>query len=509
MICVVCKATLPEESRYCLSCGADMSDPSAERRPFDTVAAIQDHLVGAVAGHYKIGKLLGRGGMGTVFLAEDLTLQREVAIKVLPPRLTSEPKFVARFLQEARTSAKLDHPNIIPIYAVQSEGDLHYFAMKYVTGKTIDQLLEDGPLPVEECRRIIADAALALGHAHQRGVVHRDVKPSNIMIENSGRVLLTDFGISKALESATQFTGTGQIVGTPHYMSPEQAKGTKLDGRSDQYSLAVVGYQMLTGRLLFESGAAHTVIYGHIHEPPPSARASRPETPDYVELALMRALAKDPQDRFATMEEFAAAVQPPPSGEQVVATPRPGQRLASSAAGAAPPRRTALAVVGALALVALAYGTFRMSRGAATASPQPAATVPSAPPPSAPAPDPGAAGRAAAPTGGAAKAPGQGAAPSARDAKGAAAPPATAVRPALGAPTAAAAVGYLTVDAEPWGTLSIDGVELGETPKVNHALAPGTHTVRVVRDGYKPWSTQVVIEAGNPQKIRHVLEPIP
>ncbi|HEY2806005.1 MAG TPA: serine/threonine-protein kinase [Gemmatimonadales bacterium] len=486
MICSVCNATLPEESRFCLICGADMSDPSAERRPFDTVADVQRALTGAVAGHYRIGKLLGRGGMGTVFLAEDLTLQREVAIKVLPPRLTSEEKFVSRFMHEARTAAKLDHPNIIPIYAVQSSDNLHYFAMKYVTGRTIEDVLQGGPMPVDECRRVLFDAAMALAHAHQRGVVHRDVKPSNIMIDESGRVLLGDFGISKALESSTQFTGTGQIVGTPHYMSPEQAKGgVKLDGRSDQYSLGVVGFQMLTGQLLFPSGQAHTVIYGHIHEPPPSLRALRPDIPVYLEQALLKSLAKDPAERFATMDEFAAAVAPERRGGSVTARPA-SRRPAMVGTWAA---AAVVVVVSALYLATHRSGVAAPTPVAVprAASPQsggpPPSPQPAPPPAPAPSQRPATASRIPAP------------------------PPAPSRTPAVTAPAAAVAMGYLSVDAQPYGMLSINGVDVGDTPVVRHAMAPGTYDIMVARDGYKSWSEHITITAGNTERRSHVLEP--
>src|SRR2546428_8986004 len=188
--------------------------------------------------------------MGQVFLAHDLTLEREVAIKVLPSDVAQDDQVVRRFQQEAKTAAKLDHPNIIPIYRVESEGGLNYFVMKYVAGTSLEDLLEQKqPLPVPEIQRIMWEAACALGHAHQRGVVHRDVKPANIMFDHDGRVMLTDFGISKALQAATGFTATGMIIGTPHYMAPEQAKGQAVDGRPAQHPLAATGYPMLTDPL--------------------------------------------------------------------------------------------------------------------------------------------------------------------------------------------------------------------------------------------------------------------
>ena len=211
-------------------------------------------------GHYKVTDMLGRGGMGAVFLAEDLRLGRTVAIKVLRPELAGEGSYVGRFEREARIAARLDHPNIIPIYAVEEVDGLHYFVMKYIIGKSLDELLIGEPWPVEHCRQILWQAACGLGHAHQRGVIHRDVKPSNIMIDEAGRAIITDFGISKALLQETQYTNTGQMVGTPRYLSPEQAQGIPADGRSDQYSLAVVGYQMPRG-----PPAAHRRVRARAH----------------------------------------------------------------------------------------------------------------------------------------------------------------------------------------------------------------------------------------------------
>ncbi len=185
-----------------------------------------ERLRAALIERYDLRELVGRGGMGAVYLAVDRKLEREVAVKVLPPEFSHDEKVIERFEREARTAAKLDHANVIPIYSVESHGEFHYIVMKYVCGKSLEQILEAGPMPVELAQRIVWEAALALGHAHQRGIVHRDIKPANIMIDEHGRTMLTDFGISKAVESAaSSLTATGQVVGTPHYMSPEQGKG--------------------------------------------------------------------------------------------------------------------------------------------------------------------------------------------------------------------------------------------------------------------------------------------
>lgn len=310
MNCENCNSPVPEDSKFCLECGADLSDPGSGPRTVEKPDELITRLTQTLEGRYRVAKMVGRGGMGAVFLAQDLTLERPVAIKVLPPEVSHDETLVGRFEREARTAAKLDHPNIIPIFAVESSGDLHYFVMKFVDGESLEQVLAAGSLSMEQTQECLWEAARALGHAHTRNVVHRDIKPGNIMFDHDGRVMLADFGISKAMQSSTQYTQTGQVIGTPFYMSPEQAKGQDVDGRSDQYSLAVVGFQMITGRLPFQDQAVHTIIYKHIFEEPPSIRELRPDCPAYVAAALHKALAKEPDGRFPTMDEFAAAVMP-------------------------------------------------------------------------------------------------------------------------------------------------------------------------------------------------------
>src|SRR5207249_5085442 len=317
-----CHTPIPGNSKFCLSCGADVSGGDGPTST-SSVDIVRERLQRIIAGKYRLERLLGKGGMGQVFLAHDLTLEREVAIKVLPPDVAQDDQVVRRFQQEAKTAAKLDHPNIIPIYRVESEGGLNYFVMKYISGTSLEDLLDKKePLPVPEIQRILWEAACALGHAHQRGVVHRDVKPANIMFDHDGRVMLTDFGISKPLQAATGFTGTGMITGTPHYMAPEQAKGATVDGRADQYSLGVVAYRMMTAELPYTGDSVHTILYKHIFEEIPSARAKRSDAPSFLTAAVSRALSKEPDQRFATMEEFATAVWP----EQPVAVPKTGSK---------------------------------------------------------------------------------------------------------------------------------------------------------------------------------------
>ncbi|HEX9705320.1 MAG TPA: protein kinase [Gemmatimonadales bacterium] len=318
--CARCHTSLPDASHFCSSCGFDVTGGGADASTSAQIESLKGRLQRLVVGKYELGKMLGKGGMGAVFLAQDLTLEREVAIKVLPPDISQDPQVVKRFQQEAKTAAKLDHPHIIPIYRVESEAGLNYFVMKYIAGTSLEDVLErKEPLTPDYIQHVLWEAACALGHAHQRGVVHRDIKPANIMFDHDGRVILTDFGISKAVQAVSALTGTGMIIGTPHYMAPEQAKGAHVDGRADQYSLGVVAYRMITRELPFSGDSVHTILYKHIFEEP--QRATRTDIPEFITAAIARALAKEPDQRFGSMEEFATAVWP----EQPVAAPGKGK----------------------------------------------------------------------------------------------------------------------------------------------------------------------------------------
>lgn len=502
MICTHCQTPLPDGSKFCNTCGADTSHPGGATRARTGTVDLQDQLQSALEGRYQITQLLGRGGMGAVFLATDIALDRQVAIKVLPPDIAHDESFVRRFEQEARTAAKLDHTNIMPIYAVEGIGDLHFFVMKHIAGRSLDQVLEAGALPIDAAQQILWEAGCALGHAHQRGFVHRDIKPANIMLDEAGHVMLMDFGISKALQSASQFTATGQVIGTPHYMSPEQAKGTELDGRSDQYSLAVVGYRMLSGRLPFEEDSIHTLLYKHIYEDPPPVEQLRPEVPAFLATALRRALHKEPGDRFPTMEDFATAVWP----EHPVTTARKVRGRVSaqpSAASAAatqitPPSQRSQQMVrrrrwplGLAGLVLLGAGGAAalvvMNRGAAV--------PPQAPPVAAPETVGTRAVTPPAPVQRPTQTPAERPPPQQRT---------TPTQPVQSAP-AAPVVGYITVDAQPYGTVFIDRVDIGDTPLNRHELRPGRHIIEVRREGYRTTVDTVMITAGNANVLRKVL----
>jgi serine/threonine-protein kinase len=287
---------------------------------------LRDRVTVAVGNQYLIESEVGRGGMAVVYRATDIRLHRTVAIKVLPPDVAFNADVRARFIREAQTAAPLNHPNIVPIYAVDEKdgGSLVYFVMAFVDGESLGvRLAREGAWPIDRTVRVLRDVADALAYAHARGVVHRDIKPDNILIDRaSGRPMVTDFGIARAAAGESRLTVTGVAVGTPAYMSPEQALGEReIDGRSDLYSLAVVGYHMLAGDTPFKASNTPAMLVKHVSERPRPIRERRPEVPKYLAVAIDRALAKKPEDRFADAAEFRdaldGAVAPPPHGRRL------------------------------------------------------------------------------------------------------------------------------------------------------------------------------------------------
>jgi serine/threonine protein kinase len=281
-----------------------MSTPTRPSRGATDLDIVQ----AALERDYEVLQELGRGGMATVYRARDRMLDREVAIKVLPFTLAFDESFVERFMREARTSARLEHPHIIPIHRVGQSGQVTYFVMKLLRGQSLsDRLLAHGPLGAEETRRVLTETASALGYAHRNGVVHRDIKPDNILLDEAGRSVVTDFGIARS-GSDSKLTATGTSVGTPRYMSPEQARARDVDGRSDIYSLGVVGYECLTGRTPFDGDDPFAILMDHINAPlPEPALKSADARSLYV--IIERMLAKRAEDRFTDAEELVAALK--------------------------------------------------------------------------------------------------------------------------------------------------------------------------------------------------------
>ena len=245
--------------------------------------------------------------MATVFLALDLALDRKVAIKVMSPALMSSPGAIDRFRREARVAAALSHPHIVPIHAIGQEPGIAYYVMKYIEGRTLDSVLRtEGRQDLAFAQAILGYVGGALHYAHQRGVVHRDVKPANIMLDREGWCYVTDFGIAKADDGAG-LTKSGVIIGTPHYMCPEQFNGQPVTGAADQYALGVVAYELLTGAPPFGGPSIGEVMRGHLLEPVPPVRAVRPDVPEALEACVMRMMAKDPAERFPSVAEAVAA----------------------------------------------------------------------------------------------------------------------------------------------------------------------------------------------------------
>ena len=274
-------------------------------------ASLHDRVVAAIGHQYELESEIGRGGMSVVYRARDVRLNRPVAIKVLPPELAYDAAVRARFTREAQTSAQLSHAHIIPIYDVGERDGVAYLVMALITGGNLAEILMRQPRqPIDEVRRLLSEIADALAYAHLRGVIHRDIKPDNILVDpESGRAMVTDFGIARAIEGGTRLTLTGAALGTPTYMSPEQAVGERdLDGRSDLYSLGVLGYQMLTGRPPFAAGNSMALLLKHVSERPRPIAELRPEAPKALCDAIERALKKSPEDRWPTAAAFRDAL---------------------------------------------------------------------------------------------------------------------------------------------------------------------------------------------------------
>ena len=270
-----------------------------------------DRLVVAVGTQYLVDAEIGRGGMAVVYRATDLRLHRRVAIKVLPPELAFNADVRERFLREAQTAAQLSHPGIVPIYMVDEAEGLVFFVMALVDGESLaERLARETRLPAEQARQILVAVADALAYAHAQGVVHRDVKPDNIMLDRTtGRPMVTDFGIARAAAGDSRLTVTGVAIGTPAYMSPEQALGEReLDGRSDIYSLGVIGYQMLSGETPFKASNTPAMLVKHVSETPRPLLSLRPDMPPSLAYAISRALAKKPDDRWSDAAAFREAL---------------------------------------------------------------------------------------------------------------------------------------------------------------------------------------------------------
>jgi serine/threonine-protein kinase len=312
----------------------------------------QDTRIGTEIAGYRIESPLGRGGMSVVYLATQAFPARKVALKLLAPELADEPGFRERFIRESNAAASLDHPNVIPIYGAGEEQGVLWIAMRYVEGTDLDRLInEEGALTPERTVHIVSQVASALDAAHRRGLVHRDVKPGNVLLGESDHAYLTDFGITKRREAGGEFTKTGEFLGSVDYAAPEQVRGETVDARADVYSLGCVSYECLTGRPPFPREAEVAVLYAHVNDPAPAASAKRPDLPTGVDDVLAKAMAKRPERRFATATELAGSLREAlsPTGE-ARARPRRSRRRRAAAMASAGVALVALVVVVAASL---------------------------------------------------------------------------------------------------------------------------------------------------------------
>ena len=324
MHCLRCGNTVPAGARHCVKCGAQVSDPAAPTIAVTTDQTLEatdsgelmEHVRQQLAADYEVLGEVGRGGMAVVYRARELDLGRIVALKVLPPDVAIGPSMADRFRREARMAAALDHPNIIPIYRVGTAGKLIFIAMKFVEGRALDGILErQGPLPVPVALQVLRGAAGALAYAHEHGIIHRDIKSANILIPRDGRPLVSDFGVARGMAEKS-LTATGAVIGTPYFMSPEQCAGKHLGPQTDQYSLGIVAFQMLTGAVPFDADSLPGIMQHHWFSRVPDLAELRDDLPPALVSVINRALAKDPSQRYEATSEMVHALDAVPIPEK-------------------------------------------------------------------------------------------------------------------------------------------------------------------------------------------------
>jgi predicted Ser/Thr protein kinase len=306
-----------EASRFCPSCGTLVVDPHGTTVVFETEdpEALFQRVRMVLAGEYDVERELARGGMGVIFKATEVGLRRTVALKVLPPELGLSVKTAERFKREARIVAELDHPNIIPVYRVGQLGGIFFIAMKFIEGRSLGLIIDtQGALPVPVALYVLRGATRALSYAHERDIVHRDIKGANILVDQDGRVMVSDFGV--ALRAAdVNLTADGAVIGTPLFMSPEQCSGRRTGPQSDQYSLGIVGFQMLTGAVPFYADTIAGVMRHHFFTPAPDVREARDDVPAALAEVVNRTLEKHPAARFTTTQDMLTALEAIPFSE--------------------------------------------------------------------------------------------------------------------------------------------------------------------------------------------------
>ena len=490
MKCFKCGAEVPDQTRFCGHCGTLVVDPhlatvEVPLGPGDELERVRMVLTD----EFDVQGEVGRGGMGVIYEARDVALGRRVALKVLTADLAVTARSAERFKREARTVADLEHPNIVPVYRVGERGGILFIAMKFIEGRSLDGIVkEQGAMTVPVTLHVLRAAARALAYAHDRGIVHRDVKAANFLIEHDGRVLISDFGVALRASDVT-LTQDGSVIGTPAFMSPEQCAGKRAGPQSDQYSLGVVAFELLAAKVPFDSDTLVGYISHHLHSAPPDLRLARDDVPEQLLAVIDRALAKEPNDRFASTRDMLAAIEAVPfseddrrSSEQTLRRLAHGDAVERVSTRELPvateantvmmplaPRRwwaqPAVWVGAVLAVVAV---------GATLSLPEPSVEPPLT----------------------------------------AAAPPETVIVTApLGDTTAAvpapAAGGTLRLLTSPAAAaILVDGVEVGVGGVLDYPVRAGTRRIGVRASGYAPFDTTVTVTAGAGLNLgRVVLQP--
>jgi serine/threonine-protein kinase len=545
--CPSCDAQNPEGSPFCGDCGAVLGAeptlPTPAGRP--VAGPADDQLVVAVDlrpgtlfdGRYEVLGLLGRGGMGSVYRAHDRALDETVAIKILRPDFAQDPQMHERFKSEIKLARKVRHKNVCTIHHFGEHRGLLYISMELLDGVDLKKVVrEHGALAPEKGYEVAIQVAEGLAAVHEAGIVHRDLKTPNIILDRANVARLLDFGVAKRLGETT-LTATGQIVGTPEYMSPEQAQGNKADFRSDIYALGIVVYEIFTGHVPFRGDTPISTILKQITEPPPLDGPVGGRLPAELKPVLRRALAKEPAERFGSAHEMAEALRQarsPSRRQQPV--PTAALRAPTLSPRTAPPRAPVLpgrAWLWALPALGVALGALALWRGQPGAlPPSPVAEptpVPSLEPtPPAPAPPSLAPSAVEVARGSPAPTPVPLRTPPAPDPTPRAAPwtrPVAAVAPAtptpaplstatprpqppptptplpVPAPAPAEGPGLLQVAVRPWGSVSVDGKLIGDTPLDRISLSAGPHLVRVRHPAYEVWERQVIIRPGQTEKV--------
>lgn len=317
MNCFRCGAQIPERARFCPSCGTLAVDPQEATVAIETAEpeALFHRVRMVLAGEFEVERELARGGMGVIFKATEVGLRRPVAVKVLPPELGLSVKTAERFKREARMVAELDHPNIIPVYRVGQLGGILFIAMKFIEGRSLGLILDtQGPLPVPIALHVLRGVTRALAYAHDRHIIHRDIKGANILVDQDGRVMVSDFGVALRA-SDVSLTADGTVIGTPPFMSPEQCAGRRTGPQSDQYSVGIVGFQMLSGVVPFLAETIAGVMQHHFFTPAPDVRQVRDDVPAALADVLNRTLQKSPAARFPATRDMLAALEAIPFSE--------------------------------------------------------------------------------------------------------------------------------------------------------------------------------------------------